>query len=164
MPYTCAQCGAVYLTDETCQERLEACLALEYENPAAYGAVHLLTVACYMLQHNLYSRPGWLEARQMVAQAIRLGISPAQIRKAYQRSLHSGQRNWSVTQGEKLAEFDAIRWSCTIADVQLESPERYIATVEQWAMAALEDTDWLRLKWNSGLIPADGFLSESKAK
>jgi hypothetical protein len=45
-------------------------MALEYENPSAYGAVHHLTVACYMLQHNAYSRDVWLEARKMLAQFI----------------------------------------------------------------------------------------------
>jgi len=143
MAYTCAQCGAIYPSDGTCQARFEACLALEYENPATYGAVHLLTVACYMLQHNLYSRHGWLDARQMVAQTIRLGISTAEIRKEYQRRLESGQRQWSVTKGEKLGEFDSIRWSQTLADIQLDSPERYVATVKQWAMAVLKDTDWI---------------------
>ena len=143
MSYTCDQCGAVYPSDETCQQRFEACLALEYEHPAAYGTVHLLTVACYMLQHNFYSRQGWLETRRMVAQTIRLGINPAEIRKEYQRRLDSGQRQWSVTKGEKLGEFDLIHWSSTIADIPLDGPERYVAAVRQWAMCVLKDTDWI---------------------
>lgn len=140
MPSTCPQCGAIYPSEETCQRRFDACLALEYENPAAYGAVHLLTVACYMLQHNLYSRQGWLETRQMVAQAIRLGTTSAEIRVEYQRKLDSSQRAWSVTKGEKLAEFDAIQWSYTIADLRLDSPERYVADVRYWADCVLKDT------------------------
>ena len=150
MPYTCPLCGAIYPSGETCQARFEACLALEYENPTAYGAVHLLTVACYMLQHNLYSRRGWLETRQMLAQTLRLGTTPEEIRKEYQRRLDSGQRQWSVTKGEKLGEFDAIRWSCTIADVQLDSPERYVAAVRQWAISVLEVTDWIQPDSNTG--------------
>jgi hypothetical protein len=131
MSSACAQCGAVYQSGGTCQERFEACLALEYENPEAYGAVHLLSVACYMLQHNLYSRDGWLEARRMVAQTVIHETTPAEIREKNWRKLASGQRKWSVTKGEKLAEFEAIRWSLTIADVK------------HWAMCVLEDTHWM---------------------
>ena len=144
MPYACAQCGAIYPSGETCQERFEACLALEYENPAAYGAVHMLTVASYMLQHNLYSRQGWLEAHQIVAQTLHSEITPAEIRNKYQRELDSGRRTWSVTKGEKLKDFAAIHWSCTIADIQLDNPEQYIDSVKQWAMAVLEDTHWIK--------------------
>jgi hypothetical protein len=152
MPYTCAQCGAVYPSGGTCQDRFNQCLALEYENPAAYGAVHLLTVACYRLQHNLYSRQGWLESRQLVAQTLRLGSNTDEIRKEYQRRLGSGQRNWSVTKGEKLKEFDLIHWSCTIAEIPLDSPARYVAAVRQWAACILEDTDWIA----PGSIPQSG--------
>jgi DNA-binding transcriptional MerR regulator len=140
MPDPCPQCGGIYPSGETCQQRFEACLALDYENPEIYAAVHLLTVACYMLQHNLYSRQGWLETRQMIAQAIHLGFTSAEIRVAYQRRLDSGQRSWSVTRGEKLAEFDAIQWSYTIADLRLDSPEQYVADVKHWAECVLNDT------------------------
>ena len=143
MPYTCPLCGAIYPPGETCQARFEACLALEYENPATYGAVHLLTVACYMLQHNLYSRQGWLETRKLVAKTLHSEITPAEIRNKYQRELDSGRRTWSITKGEKLKDFAAIHWSCTIADIQLDNPEQYIASVKQWAMCVLKDTDWI---------------------
>jgi hypothetical protein len=144
MSSTCAQCGAIHPSGETCQQRFEACLALEYENPSAYGAVHLLTVACYMLQHNLYSRQGWLETRQMVAQIVHQEATPIEIREKYQRKLDSGQRTWSVTRGARLAEFDAIQWSFTIADLRMDNPEGYVTSVKQWAEYVLEDTDWIR--------------------
>ena len=140
MPFTCAQCGAIYASDETCQQRFEACLALEYENPNAYGAVHLLSVACYMLQHNLYSREGWLETRELVRLTISQESTPAEIRKKNRDRLDSGVRKWSVTKGAKLAEFAAIRWSRTIADIHLENPEGYVSDVKQWAISVLEDT------------------------
>ena len=140
MPFICAQCGAIYASDETCQQRFEACLALEYENPLAYGAVHLLSVACYMLQHNLYSREGWLETRALVRQTISQESTPADIRKMNRDRLDSGVRKWSITKGAKLAEFATIRWSRTIADIQLENPEGYVSDVKQWAISVLEDT------------------------
>lgn len=140
MPFTCAQCGANYASDETCQQRFEACLALEYENPTAYGAVHLLSVACYMLQHNLYSREGWLETRELVRLTISQEATTADIRKMNRDRLDSGVRKWSVTKGAKLAQFAAIRWSRTIADIQLENPEGYVSDVKQWAISVVEDT------------------------
>lgn len=140
MPFICAQCGAIYASDETCQQRFEACLALEYENPLAYGAVHLLSVACYMLQHNLYSREGWLETRALVRLTISQEYTPADIRKMNRDRLDSGVRKWSITKGAKLAEFATIRWSRTIADIRLENPEDYVSDVKQWAVSVLEDT------------------------
>jgi len=140
MPFICAQCGAIYASDETCQQRFEACLALEYENPLAYGAVHLLSVACYMLQHNLYSREGWLETRALVRQTISQESTPADIRKMNRDRLDSGVRKWSITKGAKLAEFATIRWSRTIADIRLENPGGYVSDVKQWVISVLEDT------------------------
>lgn len=140
MPFICAQCGAIYASDETCQQRFEACLALEYDNPLAYGAVHLLSVACYMLQHNLYSREGWLETRALVRQTISQEYTSADIRKMNRDRLDSGVRKWSITKGAKLAEFATIRWSRTIADLRLENPEDYVSDVKQWAVSVLEDT------------------------
>ena len=69
----CPLCHAEYPSGETCQERFERCLALEFENPGTYGAVHHLTVACYMLQHNRYSREGWLQARALLAEFVKQG-------------------------------------------------------------------------------------------
>lgn len=140
MPFTCAQCGANHASDETCQQRFEACLALEYENPTTYGAVHLLSVACYMLQHNLYSREGWLETRELVRLTINQEATTADIRKMNRDRLDSGVRKWSVTKGAKLAQFAAIRWARTIADIQLENPEGYVSDVKQWAISVVEDT------------------------
>jgi hypothetical protein len=140
VPFTCAQCGANYASVETCQQRFEACLALEYENPTAYGAVHLLSVACYMLQHNLYSREGWLETRELVRLTISQEATTADIRKMNRDRLDSGVRKWSVTKGAKLAQFATIRWSRTIADIQLENPEGYVSDVKQWAISVVEDT------------------------
>jgi uncharacterized protein DUF5946 len=47
----CAQCGASQLDGITCRDCFDMMLAFENENPAAFGSVHHLTVACYFLQH-----------------------------------------------------------------------------------------------------------------
>ena len=136
----CPQCGAEVPLGGQCRNRFDLCLAYEYENPTTFGAVHHLTVACYMLQHNAYSRNVWLAAREMVTQFIYQGITPADVRKKNRKRLDSGQRNWRVTKGEKLSEFDAIVWSRTIADVRLDDPEIYCVDVRRWAISVLEDT------------------------
>ena len=136
----CLACGAIWTADETCRGRFEACLALEYEHPRAFGAVHHLTVLCYMLQHNEYSRESWLEARQMLFDFIYNDVLPADMRQRLSGKVNSGRRTTSITRGPKLAEFSTIVWSHTIAQVRLDTPAIYCADVEQWAKAVLADT------------------------
>jgi uncharacterized protein YecE (DUF72 family) len=138
----CPQCGAQLPEGKQCRELFDQCLALEFEHPATFGKVHFLTVACYMLQHNAYSRVAWLEARRMLALYIQEGVSPTELRRRGRQSLDSGQRDWSVTKGVKLAEAEEIPWSRSIADVRLEEAEAYCADVEAWAKSVLEDTEF----------------------
>ena len=141
MSQKCPRCGAQFPSAELCRNRFDLCLALEYENPTAFGAVHHLMVACYMLQHNEYSRDVWLEARNMIARFIREGVTPEEMRKQNRSKFDNGHRRWSVTKGAKLPEFDAIVWSRTIAGVRLDNPENYCADVELWANSVLADTE-----------------------
>ena len=118
-------------------------MALEYENPAAYGAVHHLSVACYMLQHNAYSAEVWPEARNMLARFIRDGITPEQVRRQNRSRFDSRHRSWSVTKGAKFPDFDPILWTRTIADVRLDDPETYCKDVILGAERVLADTEVL---------------------
>lgn len=141
MTQNCLQCGADILSGGQCRDRFDQCLALEFENPATFGRVHFLTVTCYMLQHNAYSKEAWLETRKLLAQFIQEGISPANMSKKYQQKLDNSRRNWSITKGTKLTEFDTIHWSRTIADIRLDSPELYCVDVERWAGSIVNDTE-----------------------
>jgi hypothetical protein len=143
MSLKCPLCGGEFTSVEQCRERFDLCMALEYENPAAYGAVHHLSVACYMLEHNAYSAEVWQEARNMLAGFIRDGITPEQVRRQNRSRFDSRHRSWSVTTGAKLPEFDSIVWSRTIADVRLDDPETYCKDVILWAEAVLADTESL---------------------
>ena len=118
-------------------------MALEYENSGAFGAVHHLTVVCYMLQHNAYSRDVWLEARNMLAQFVEEGVSPAAMRGRNRSRFDSAHRSWSITKGAKLPEFETLLWSRTIAGVRLDDPETYCADVQLWATCVLKDTEQL---------------------
>jgi hypothetical protein len=133
MSLKCPLCGGEFASVEQCRERFDLCMALEYENPAAYGAVHHLSVACYMLEHNAYSAEVWQEARNMLAGFIRDGITPEQVRRQSRSRFDSRHRSWSVTTGAKLPEFDSIVWTRTIAGVRLDDPETYCKDVMLWA-------------------------------
>ena len=50
MPEKCPQCGAEYPSGGDCWDRFGLCMAKEFEDPDTWGAVHHLTVTCYMLQ------------------------------------------------------------------------------------------------------------------
>ena len=136
----CPKCSAEYQADDDCRSRFEQCLALEYENPTAFGAVHHLTVTCYMLQHNEYSHQAWLDAREMLRQFVVDGVAPAVMRKRNQDKLRGAKRRTSITKGARVPKFDAITWTRTIADVRLNDAEDYCADVKQWAAAVLADT------------------------
>ncbi len=92
MTQKCPRCGAEYPSAEAYQQRFERCLALEYENPIAFGAIHHLSVACYMLQHNAYSRDVWLIDRDMLAQFVRDGVTPVEMRRQIRARFDSGRR------------------------------------------------------------------------
>lgn len=144
MSKKCPHCGAVIAPYEQCRDRFDLCLAKEFENPAAFGVVHHLTVVCYMLQHNEYSREGWLDARKMLAQFVREGMDPSAMRKQNCATLDSGNRKWSIARGAKLDRVENIVWTRTIADVRLDDAETYCADVKLWASSVLKDSETLK--------------------
>lgn len=161
MSQKCFQCGAEFPSDEQCRDRFNLCLAMEFEDPTTFGTVHHLTVACYMLQHNAYSRDVWLEARKMITQFIQEGITPAEMRKQNRSRFDSGHRTLSVTKDAKLSEFDTIIWTRTIADVRLDNSEAYCTDIKLWAASVLADTQILMQTLN--IEPESINLSKKKS-
>ncbi len=148
---TCPLCHASLPSKQTCQDLFHQCLALEFEHPSTFGAVHHLTVLCYYLQHNLYSHQGWLEGRRLLARFVQEGASPAEVRKQEGPRLQSGKRSWRVTggekkpggedlPGEKLPGVESLSWSRTIASLRLDDPQIYCAGVRLWAESVLLDS------------------------
>ena len=135
---TCPQCGATFPHDQRCRDRFDADQTREFEQPA-YFAVHQLSAPCYLLQHNGYSRAGWLWAHSLLAQFV-AGLSPAEARQQQRGAVDSVRRSCSFTKGARLPGVAAIAWTRTIADVRTDTPEHYRADVRAWAASILADT------------------------
>ena len=131
MPFVCPRCGGRFEDAESCQERFDLSQVTEIEQPAYY-AVHHLSVASYMLQHNIYSREGWLQTRELLNQFVQHGLIPVAARRHALRRLtvDSGHRTFSYTKGAKLPGVENIVWSITLAGVRfsiVEEPSRVSA-------------------------------------
>ena len=140
MTSTCPQCGATLSPDQTCQDLFNVGQLKEVEQPDYY-AVHHLSVPCYMLQHNVYSREGWPVVRNLLRQFIAGEMTPAMVRKQNRSKFDSGQRKWSITKGPKLPGVEDIQWTFTVSDVRLDTAEIYCADVRRWAESVLQDTE-----------------------
>jgi hypothetical protein len=139
---SCPQCGARISRAETCQELFYLIQLKEIEQ-WAYYKVHPLSVPCYLLQHNGYSREGWLAVRELLHQFVRQGLTPEQARQKYRPVFDNRRRSWSITKGAKLPGVEKIAWTYTIADVRLDTPETYCADVRRWAESILDDSERL---------------------
>lgn len=140
MDTICPQCGARLCSDEACIDWFNAAQIKEIENPDTYYRVHHLSVPCYMLQHNRYSQPGWLAVHRLLHEFVYDGLTPEAARRRMQRSMGSGQREWSLVKGPKLPGVEDIAWSFTIAEVRLDTADNYQADVQAWAKAVLADS------------------------
>jgi len=138
MASVCPQCGATFPGDETCEGWFTGGQVKEGDDQAYY-AVHRLSVACYMLQHNAYSREGWPITRDLLAQFI-AGLTPQEARRRMRHTLDSGNRTFSLTRGPKFDGVEHIVWNRTIADVRLDTADHYCADVRAWATSVLADS------------------------
>ncbi len=134
----CPECGA---REGTCTARFEEFLAREFENPA-YGAVHHLTVATYMLQHSSrLTREGWLYERQLLRDFLAYGKSPDLVRNQYGHLIDNGKRQFKIKSRDGLPLFPRAKWTLTILDVSSEDADRYVRDITAWAMATLADCE-----------------------
>lgn len=133
----CPECGALLEAGEACADRFHACLVLDFSDPA-YGMVHHLVVATYMLQHpSRLTAEGWPAARALLKAFLHEGRTPAAVRQEDRRALDSGRRSVKLKNRAAAPVVRSRTWPATIADVRLESGEAYCASVTQWATAAL---------------------------
>lgn len=127
----CAECGAVLAERSSCQTIFEEFLSLEYTNPA-YGQVHFLTVACFMIQHGRYSDAALTWIQSMLRAALDEQLTA--------QGMDDATRSWKVTRQADARPLPHVAWSTTIADVaqRMQDPEKYCDQVKQWAQATLQ--------------------------
>lgn len=141
----CSLCGAATDIDLTCQDIFDEFLALEFSNPA-YGKVHMLTVSCFMIQHQRYSDPALQWIQQTLRNVLENGVDPSEIRLQMTSDVDQGKRDWKIERQPAERELPPIKWSITIADVyqHKDNPIDYCIWVENWARATLNEMKFSR--------------------
>ncbi len=140
MPTTCPECGAALNNGNTCQSIFDSFLVLEFSDPA-YGVVHMLTVACFMIQHGRYSDAALAWITQQLRANLEDGIPVSQIRRQAARETGQGARTWKVTRRPEEPPLPRIPWSMTIADVAAgaQDAHNYCELVKNWARTTLNE-------------------------
>ncbi len=128
----CPHCDASLKENEKCDTLFEKVLEREYSNPE-YGAVHLLTVDCYAIQHSEIHGP-----RSNAFHLLRLsfilhyGSSPA---------IGFQDKRLDALVKRKYRDFPNLRapnyrGNITVADViEATNPQEHRRLVMQWAQA-----------------------------
>ena len=138
----CPECGA---PDNLCQTRFDEFLVLEFTD-AAYGAVHQLTVATFMVQHSSrMTREGWMYERELLRDFIVEKKSPATIRKQIKDNVDSGKRTFKFKSKTGLPVIEKSSWTKTILDVRTENAEVYREDISAWGRSSLEDVERLEV-------------------
>lgn len=140
MVTSCPNCGALLENSITCQEMFDEFLSLEFSD-SAYGRVHMLTVTCYMIQHQRYSDMALAWMKDKLDEVLNKGVSPEEIRIQMTRDAAQTNRDWKIESQPDEREFPKIEWSITIADVYMhkDDPISYCNWVVRWASATLEE-------------------------
>lgn len=146
----CLQCGASLPAGLTCSDLFYAAQLKEIEDPEYYR-VHHLSVPCYMLQHDTYSRQGWMEVYHLLEQ-FHAGLTAQEARRMITKKIAGGKKAFSLTKGERMPGLDAVPWRWSIGQIRLDTAEHYCEDVRQWAESILEDA---RLLVDQSLTDAD---------
>jgi hypothetical protein len=139
MTNQCPKCGAPKVEGEDCATIFWTQQETELHKPGYY-AVHQLSVPAYMLQHNEYSKTGWIRVRNLMSEFLFEGLTPQYARQKLRDEVDSGNRKTSLTRGEKLTEVDDITWTFTVADVRTDTAEHYCDDVRKWAESVYRDS------------------------
>ena len=140
MPPTCPECGALQTETMTCQMAFDTFLILEFSDPA-FGRVHFLTVACFMLQHGRYSDAGIVWLHETLGEYLEKELTPTQLRQFAARNTSSQTRTWKVTRTADDPPLPRVAWSMTIMDVaaQYTDAASYCALITQWGRVTLRE-------------------------
>jgi hypothetical protein len=131
----CPQCGAI-----GCKEKYGEILALEFEQPTVFGAVHHITVTCYNLQHpDTFTDEALAWMRSTLRDIVEKGLTGPELLKRTRGAFRGDAR---VKRHAAHAEAPAlVKWSMTVADVRTDSSEIYVEDIKAWAKSILKDLD-----------------------
>ncbi len=120
-------------------------LSLEYTNPA-YGQVHFLTVACFMIQHRRYSDEGLVWIQSTLRTSLEQQLTGQQLRQLAAKGTDGATRTWKVTRQPDAPPLPKVAWSMTITDVaqHMQDAESYCEQVKQWARTTLQQMESVR--------------------
>lgn len=146
---SCPQCGVQYRNGVTCEDAFNQMLALEFADEA-FGRVHFLTVACYMIQHGFYSSSAldWIGERLQEYLQEQLPVS--RIRQQAAHRVDDALREWKVLRQPNDPVQSKIAWSMTIQDVvnDYQNAAEYVDQVQGWAARTLDEMQPLLKKGN----------------
>lgn len=140
MSANCPDCGALLEEGTDCQSIFDTFLVLEFSDPG-YGEVHMLSVACFMIQHGRYSDEALVWIEQKLRAHLKEGLAPETIRRQASHQVSQSTRNWKVTRQPGTKPLPKITWSMTIADIasQYQDASSYRDLVTQWARTTLRE-------------------------
>ncbi len=142
---TCPKCGAEWIDGRDCDTIFSEFLNLEFTD-AGYGAVHFLTVACTMIQHDRTSDEALTWITGMLRTYFEQNLTDQQLRAFAQRSVQQQNRTWKVGRAADAPPLPRIVWQKTIADVDRNQHDAasYREQVKEWARLTLEQMDTAR--------------------
>lgn len=140
MSKICPECGAIISEDSSCQSIFDSFLGLEFRDPD-YGEVHMLTVACFMIQHGRYSDEGLVWIEQELRANLEEGMPVERIRRQAAKETGQGTRTWKVNRQAGAPPLPKVAWSMTIADVasNYQDARSYRELVRHWARTTLHE-------------------------
>jgi hypothetical protein len=141
---SCDQCGAVYDEGADCESCFHALLAYENERPAAFGAVHHLTVAAYYLQHPAgYTHESLAHWREIIARTLDGTATVRELRELSGRRFAGSKR--ARAPGASAPDWWPRVWPMTIRDLITPDTsielDAYVDRARDWAGATLRALD-----------------------
>ena len=127
----CPECGA-----PDCRDKFGEMLALEFEDPTVFGAVHHITVICYNIQHPAtFTEESLAWMRSSLRAIIVDGLSPTELRKQVRKKTRGDVQVKRHTPKEPVQ----MHWSMTVSDIRMENPEIYCEDIKAWARSILKE-------------------------
>lgn len=145
MTSACPECGAQLEDATTCQSIFDSFLALEFSDPA-YGEVHFVTVACFMIQHGRYSDSALAWIQPKLHAYLEDGLPVSELRRQAADETNDPQRGWKVLRSAQDRPLAKVAWRVTIADVAAHVADAadYCTWVRRWGTSTLQQMEALR--------------------